>query len=231
MKCPGQDSRLWGPEAIFESKCPGCGAPVEFFKDESSRKCRSCGRKVLNPKMDFGCAAYCRFAAECLGELPPELVAKRAEMLKDRVAAEVKKALGRDFKKIARALKVAEHSLQIQREEGGDPAVVTLAAYLSPIAAIGAGGCESASDILSRAGTPYGLAGEVLAILESSGGAPSVNFKCVHDGGRLADLEEALKAEAGGAQTAMPEFLTDSGRRIASRVLAETGRRANTVKQ
>jgi len=71
MKCPGQDSRLWGPEAIFEAKCPECGGPIEFFKDESSRKCRKCGHKVLNPKMDFGCAAYCRYAAQCLGETCP----------------------------------------------------------------------------------------------------------------------------------------------------------------
>ena len=84
MKCPGQDSRFWGPEAIFEADCPECGASVEFFKDESSRRCRRCGCKVLNPRMDFGCALYCRFAEECLGEaLTSELAAKRADLLKE----------------------------------------------------------------------------------------------------------------------------------------------------
>jgi hypothetical protein len=31
MKCPGQDSQYWKPGAIFETKCPKCGAEVEFF--------------------------------------------------------------------------------------------------------------------------------------------------------------------------------------------------------
>jgi len=135
MKCPGQDSRTWGPEAIFESKCPECGGPVEFFKDESSRKCRKCGHKILNPKMDFGCAAYCRYAAQCLGEdMSSELLAKRTDLLKDRVAAEVKKALGRDFRRIGRALKVVEYSGKLIKAENADPAAATLAAYLSALA-------------------------------------------------------------------------------------------------
>ena len=66
MKCPGQDTRLWDSGAIFEIACINCGEPIEFFKDESSRKCRKCGRKVLNPRMDFGCATHCRFAELCL---------------------------------------------------------------------------------------------------------------------------------------------------------------------
>ncbi|MBW2015074.1 MAG: phosphohydrolase, partial [Deltaproteobacteria bacterium] len=70
MKCPGQDSRYWKPEAIFKAKCPKCGHNVEFFKDDTTRKCDKCGHKFANPKMDFGCAAYCQFAEECIGTLP-----------------------------------------------------------------------------------------------------------------------------------------------------------------
>jgi ribosomal protein L40E len=140
MKCPGQDSRFWGPEAISDSSCPNCGAAVEFFKDESSRKCRKCGVKVLNPKMDFGCAAYCKFASQCLGsDMPPELLAKRTDLLKDRVAAEVKKFLGKNFKRIAWTLKVVDYAGKIQQSEGGDPAIVTLAARLSAISVAGCG--------------------------------------------------------------------------------------------
>ncbi|MBN2402705.1 MAG: hypothetical protein JXN64_09915 [Spirochaetes bacterium] len=69
MKCPGQDTRYWTSNAIFEVKCPSCGNPEEFFKDESSRKCKKCGHRIINPKMDSGCAAYCKFADQCLGEL------------------------------------------------------------------------------------------------------------------------------------------------------------------
>jgi hypothetical protein len=31
---------------------------VEFFKDESTRKCKHCGQKFVNPKMDFGFLLY-----------------------------------------------------------------------------------------------------------------------------------------------------------------------------
>jgi hypothetical protein len=182
MKCPGQDSRYWGPEAIFEASCPSCGTPIEFFKDEGSRRCRKCGHKVLNPRMDFGCATYCKFAAQCLGDLPPEILAQRSDLLKDRVAAEVKKHLGRDFRRIGHVLKVVEHAGKISRSEGADPAVVTLAAYLSSVEEDssraemhGAGtGNKSpekkvsvAEDILVRMGAGEDLMAEVLKILET----------------------------------------------------------------
>ena len=66
MRCPGQDTRYWKPGDIFEVSCPGCERKVEFFKDESRRKCR-CGQEVVNPKLDFGCAQWCQFAEQCIG--------------------------------------------------------------------------------------------------------------------------------------------------------------------
>ena len=133
MKCPGQDSRYWKPGAIFEAECPECGNTLEFFKDETARKCKKCGHRLVNPKMDFGCAAYCKFAEQCLGELPPELVAERSDLLKDRVAIEMKRYLKTDFKRIGRASKVARHAEKIAKEEGGDVAVVVIAALLHQI--------------------------------------------------------------------------------------------------
>ncbi len=94
MQCPGQDSRYWDGEAIFEAKCSKCNTIVEFFKDDSKRKCKNCGTEVLNPKIDFGCAAYCAYAEHCLGSLPPEMIAKKQELLIDRVAIEMKRHLG-----------------------------------------------------------------------------------------------------------------------------------------
>ena len=72
MRCPGQDSRYWKPEAVYNVPCSKCGSLMEFFKDEPTRRCKKCGHKMVNPKMDFGCAAYCKFAEQCLGDLPPE---------------------------------------------------------------------------------------------------------------------------------------------------------------
>jgi Zn ribbon nucleic-acid-binding protein len=33
MKCPGQDTQYWDQNAIFETQCPECGHPMEFFMD------------------------------------------------------------------------------------------------------------------------------------------------------------------------------------------------------
>ncbi len=67
VRCPGQDQRFWKPGDIFEVKCPGCGGPIEFFKDEPKLKCQNCGRVILNPKINLGCAEWCKYADRCLG--------------------------------------------------------------------------------------------------------------------------------------------------------------------
>jgi len=103
MQCPGQDSRCWGSDAIFDVACLQCGHEVEFFKDEPTRTCKNCGLKIVNPKMDFGCASYCQFADQCVGDLPPELLAHRKDLLKNRVAIEMKRSFKDDFKRIGHA--------------------------------------------------------------------------------------------------------------------------------
>ena len=65
--CPGQDKRFWKPEDIFEVPCAHCGAPLEIWKDDKARKCRACGKMMRNPRLDLGCAQWCKFADECLG--------------------------------------------------------------------------------------------------------------------------------------------------------------------
>ncbi len=60
--------RTWKPEDIFELACPHCGHEMEFWKDEPVLPCRSCGQDVRNPRMDMGCAAWCKAADRCLGK-------------------------------------------------------------------------------------------------------------------------------------------------------------------
>jgi len=67
LRCPGQDLRFWKPDDIFEVKCPNCSKTIEFFKDKPKLKCRKCGQMVLNPKIDLGCAEWCRYAKQCIG--------------------------------------------------------------------------------------------------------------------------------------------------------------------
>jgi len=70
VRCPGQDTRYWKPGDIFEAPCPACGATVEFFKDEATRRCKACAAVVRNPKKDLGCAEWCQFADQCTGKPP-----------------------------------------------------------------------------------------------------------------------------------------------------------------
>ncbi len=68
MKCPGQDTRYWDRDSLFDVPCPSCAKPVEFFKDDSLRRCPNCGYRFRNPRLDLGCAEWCPYAEQCLGE-------------------------------------------------------------------------------------------------------------------------------------------------------------------
>lgn len=129
VKCPGQDQRFWKPGDIFEVTCPACGVPIEFFKDEPKLKCRKCGRVVVNPKIDLGCAQWCQYAQQCVAVS----AAKEASFLRDRLIIEMKKLFAADQKRIEHALCVLDFAEQIQSNEGGDPLVVKAAALLHDI--------------------------------------------------------------------------------------------------
>ncbi|MBU0670686.1 hypothetical protein KKF29_00850 [Patescibacteria group bacterium] len=71
--CPGQDTRFWKPEDIFERDCPRCKAKIEFWKDDVSRRCPGCKQKIANPTFDLGCAKWCQYAKECLGDAAKQI--------------------------------------------------------------------------------------------------------------------------------------------------------------
>lgn len=130
MKCPGQDMQYWNGDAIFDVNCPKCGVPVEFYKDDTTRRCHSCGERFVNPKMDFGCASYCQFAEQCLGTLPEEFMGSREDLIKDKVAVAVKRHLNTDFKRIKKASNLAGLVEDLGKSEGGNLGVLLCAAYL-----------------------------------------------------------------------------------------------------
>ena len=136
MKCPGQDTQYWKPGAIYEVKCPKCEKPVEFFKDDTARKCGNCGHRFVNPQMDFGCAAYCQYAEQCLGTLPDELLAQKEDLLKDRVAIEMKRYFKSDFKRIGHAGRAARYAERIAKKAEGMLPVILCAAYLRDVGAV-----------------------------------------------------------------------------------------------
>ncbi|MBW1999793.1 MAG: HD domain-containing protein [Deltaproteobacteria bacterium] len=242
MKCPGQDSRYWKPGAIFEAKCPECGHEVEFFKDDTTRRCRNCGHRFLNPSMDFGCAAYCQYAEQCIGDLPPELIAQKEDLLKDRVAIEMKRYFKQDFKRIGHASRVARYAEKIGKNEGGNLAVILTAAYLHDIGIKEAErkyqstaakyqemeGPPIAREILNSLGTREEIIDEVCDIVghhHHPRPDDDINFKSVYDADLIVNLEEKYKKEPhdrGSLVAKIDElFLTESGKRLASEVLLE----------
>ncbi len=240
MKCPGQDSRYWKPDAIFNAKCPECGNDVEFFKDDTMRRCKNCGHKFLNPGMDFGCAAYCKYADQCIGNLPPELIAQQENLLKDRVAVEMKKYFRQDFKRIGHATRVARYAEQIGRKEQGALATILLAAYLHDIGIKEAErkyqstaakyqeqeGPPIAREILENLNADKALIEEVCDIVghhHHPRQTETLNFKCLYDADLIANLEEAQKKNPLDHEKLKgiieKSFMTATGKALAEKVL------------
>lgn len=241
MKCPGQDPRFWKEDAIFDVECPKCGGAVEFFKDESRRRCKNCGLRVLNPKMDFGCAAHCSFAEQCFGDdLPPELIKQKEDLFKDRVAVEMKRYFGSDFKRIGHAAKVARYAEKLAPQEKGDPAVVLSAAYLHDIGIKNAEekhnssaaryqheeGPPVARDILERLNAKPEMIDEVCDIVghhHNPRPDETANFKIVCDADLIVNLEDKKASESLRRETIKKmietRFLTKSGAELAEEML------------
>lgn len=234
MQCPGQDSRYWSGDDVFEAECPRCGHSVEFFKDDSRRKCGNCGHQVLNPRIDYGCATYCPYAEQCLGSLPPELLAGRDDLLKDKVALAMRRYFGTDALRIRHAEDVARHAEEIGSLEKGDMAVIMAAAYLHDIA-----GREEerrsesvARELLTGLRAESPLIDEVCELIAdhpASGESETINFKVLHDAGLIVRLEEQYREAAPSAEnleTVLSDaFLTDSGRRAAEKTLVRLVRK------
>jgi HD superfamily phosphodiesterase len=243
MKCPGQDSRFWKPDAIFEAACPKCGHIVEFFKDDTARNCSRCNHRFINPNMDFGCASYCEYAEHCLGTLPPELLAKKEDLFKDRVAVEMKRYFKMDFKRIGHAMRVARYAERIGKKENGNLSVILAAAYLHDIGIHEAErkhkstaskyqeteGPPIAESILNKLGAKAELIEEVCDIIgrhHHPRKTETLNFKVLYDADRIANLEERAKEEISEPvklkELIETSFLTKSGREEAGKVLIQT---------
>ena len=240
MQCPGQDSRYWDGASVFEAKCPKCDHIVEFFKDDSTRKCGNCGNKMINPQMDLGCASYCPYAEQCLGSMPPELLAKKKELLVERVPIEMKRYFESDFKRIGHATKVARYADRLCKEEDGHPVVITLAAYLHDIGIKEAErkhnsaspqyqhleGPAVAREILNKLGAEEGIIDEVCDIIghhHTPRDGETTNFKVIYDADLIANLEEKQKDSPTPPEQLeniiTKSFLTKSGQDLARTVL------------
>jgi hypothetical protein len=194
VKCPGQDTRFWKAEDIFTVECPKCGAEIEFFKDDTRRRCAWCGHLFYNPKIELGCAEYCQYADKCV----PELMAERRAMatFRERLKERVSARLGSEAApRLEQALGLAADLL---KAEGGDPKVVFAAVLLAEVLT------EEAAGLLTELGTEPEIAAQILAVL--TGAAPA------------ADLNRRLFEEVRALLTGAPPeaLVTTTGRKLAA---------------
>jgi HD superfamily phosphodiesterase len=243
MKCPGQDWRYWKPGDVFDTQCPKCGGRVEFFKDEVRRKCK-CGHEIVNPKIDFGCAQWCQYAEQCIGAVPDEVKAKQRDeqkdLLRERIAFEMKKYFGTDFKRVNHALKVARYAEQILKMEGGNPLVVMGAAYLHDIGiheaekkyASKAGpyqekeGPPIAKEILERLNVQKEMIEEICDIIghhHTPKEAESLNFQILYEADWLVNMEEeGISKDREEVEKIIGKaFMTVTGKELAKRLFLE----------
>jgi len=237
-RCPGQDKRFWRSEDVFEAPCPYCGKPIEFWKDEPRRRCRHCGRHAPNPKVDLGCAKWCKFARDCLGAA----VAPDGTSLREALLAEMKRVFGDDARRIGHALEVLGYAEQILSAEGGDPMVVTAAAILHDIGiheaerrhGSAAGkyqqieGPPIARAVLQKLGADSDRVEHVCDIIgqhHTLGGMDSLEFRIIWDADRLANIPEEQAGKPPAERLAALEWMcrTDAGRAIARQRIAGAG--------
>lgn len=224
MKCPGQDMKYWKDNAIFDVDCPKCGTSVEFYKDDTSRKCGKCGHRFVNPKMDFGCASYCQYAEQCLGALPEEFTGGRDNLLKDKVAVEMKRFFQSDFKSIRQATNTASHAEQIGKVEGGgNLAIVLCAAYLYGT------GQDGARAILEKVGAGEQMIEEICLLIGQQLQElkdHSLPAKILHDALTLRSLQEDIKenriTDEHLLEIRAEKLFTESARNIASTLIGQS---------
>ncbi len=173
MKCPGQDTRYWKPGDIFAAECPKCGAEIEFFKDDTRRRCAWCGHMFYNPKIELGCAEWCQYAEKCV----PDLVKakKAAQTFKELLSEQVQKVL-KDDEAAWEATQAAVHYAQdLLKSEGGDPKVVLAAVLLHRVDP------ARARDFLAELETEPELTAAILELISGGGEARDLNRQLYQD--------------------------------------------------
>jgi hypothetical protein len=219
-RCPGQDLRFWKPEDIFEVECPSCGSSVEFWKDEPQVKCPDCKQVIVNPKLDLGCAKWCKHAEDCLGQM----AGQESQTLSNKLIEYLREIAG--SKTIRLSLEILSYAEKIQLEEGGDPLVVKASAILSQVhkQVIQT---ETGKDTENRQGLPvrdilekHGIENElvdhifrILSAYQCDTSIDSLEFKIVSDACCL--MQQRKQIDAGGETIAETPWGTQTAQRLA----------------
>jgi Zn ribbon nucleic-acid-binding protein len=184
IKCPGQDTRFWKADDIFTVECPKCGAEIEFFKDDTRRRCAWCGHLFYNPKIELGCAEWCQYADKCVPELVKEKQAMQTfkERLRERALALA--AADQDLApRLDRGLALATDLL---KAEGGDPKVVFAAVLLQKV------NIDQAKGLLTELETEPEISQSILEVIGGNSQPPEINRQIYQD------VLALVEAETGG---------------------------------
>ena len=186
IKCPGQDTRYWKSEDIFTVECPKCGAEIEFFKDDTRRRCAWCGHLFYNPKIEMGCAEWCQFADKCV----PDLVQERQAMqtFKERLRERALALAGEDPELAARLDRGLALATDLLKAEGGDPKVVFAAILLQKV------GIDKAKDLLAEMETEPEITQSILDVLASDSQVADINGQIYQDALALVEAEKGGSA-------------------------------------
>ena len=237
IRCPGQNTMFWKPDDIYDVKCPSCGAPVEFWKDDSKRSCK-CGHRFLNPKRDLGCLEYCKYAEQCMPDMFQGESLKA--LYRDRLLVAAKIALKPEDSRLKRTQEIAEVAEEILDGEGGQPKVVFAATILGdlvmnshPQGGQGASSSQGESPmavvtkVLADLGTEKEVIDQVCQIIEdriNGTSSAEVNHKIFSDALLVADLGEkkTLLEEKAIERLIQSKVQTKTGKRLArERLLSE----------
>lgn len=173
IKCPGQDTRYWKPGDIFTTECPKCGAEIEFFKDDTRRRCAWCGHLFYNPRIELGCAEWCQYAEKCVPELVKEK--KAMQSFKEILVARVKAILAGNAAGQERLDQAVKYAGELLRAEGGDPKVVFAAVILKPV------NLSQARELLAELETEPEIAADIISLLDGSAPESDANRQLFQD--------------------------------------------------
>ena len=234
IRCPGQNTLFWKPDDIYDVKCPNCGAPVEFWKDDSKRSCK-CGHRFLNPKRDLGCLEYCKYAEDCMPEMFQGENLKA--LYRDRLLVAARIALKPEDTRLERSQEISELAEEILDGESGQPKVVFAATILGDLvlnsqpqggqAVLGHSPSAIVTKVLADLGTEKEVIDQVCQIIEhriNGTSSEDINHRIVSDALNLGDLVEkkALLEEAAIEKLIENKLITTTGKRLArERLLSE----------
>jgi putative nucleotidyltransferase with HDIG domain len=172
--------------------------------------------------------------------MPPELLAKRDDLFKDKLVIAMRKYFGQDHLRIKHAEAVATYAEEICKLEKGNMAVIMASAYLHDIGIREAErkfdssapkyqhseGPPVARELLTDLKAEAELIDEVCDIIghhHLPRDEETVNFKILYDADLIVNLDERYKESPPSGEkletVLNKSFLTDSGRRVAKKNL------------